>query len=391
MSDFLNARLPDGRRVTIQIENGHFSGFADAVPGGVAAPDARDLGDLLVLPALVDSHVHLDKTFLGLPWRPHQAGPSVKERIAAERDGRAALDLPVEARARVMLEQALSHGTTALRCHVDIDPDSKLDHLSQVMAARDAFSGRIDVQLVAFPQSGLCSAPGVHDLMDAALSDGAEIVGGIDPIGIDGDLDGHLDAIFGLAEKHNAGIDIHLHDPGHRGALELRDIAARTLASGLGGRVMVSHAFALSTVDDRTLDLTLAELAEAGVAIMTAVPGPIPMLPVARIREAGVVICAGSDNVRDAWSPFGNADMLERAMLVAYRCGFRTDEGLAIALDLATGAAAQAIGLGMWGLEIGAPADFVAVDAETVAEAVVNRPPRSYVVKGGLVVAGTQS
>ena len=103
MSDFLNARLPDGRRVTIKIENGHFSGFADAVPGGVAAPDARDLSDLLVLPALVDSHVHLDKTFLGLPWRPHQAGPSVMERIAAERDGRAALDLPVEARARVML------------------------------------------------------------------------------------------------------------------------------------------------------------------------------------------------------------------------------------------------------------------------------------------------
>jgi cytosine deaminase len=391
MSEFLNARLSDGRSVTITTESGHFAAFTESLPGAAVAPDARDLGDLLVLPALVDSHVHLDKTFLGLPWRPHQAGPSVKERILAERRGRAALELSVEDRALTMLEQALGHGTTALRCHVDIDPDSQLDHLNQVMAAREAFSGRVDVQLVAFPQSGLCITPGVRELMDAALSDGAEIVGGIDPIGIDEDLDGHLDAIFGLAEKHDAAIDIHLHDPGHQGALELRDIAARTLASGLGGRVMVSHAFALATVDDQTLALTLNTLAEAGVAIMTSAPGTGTMLPVARIRDAGVVICAGSDNVRDAWSPFGNADMLERAMLVAYRCGFRTDAGLAVALDMATETAAQAIGLGMWGLEIGAPADFIAVDAETVAEAVVNRPPRALVVKGGRVVAGTQA
>ena len=35
---------------------------------------------------------------------------------------------------------------------------------------------------------------------------------------------------------------------------------------------------------------------------------------------------SGSDGVRDAWTPFGNADMLERAMLLAYRSGFRTDD-----------------------------------------------------------------
>jgi cytosine deaminase len=387
MTIFKNARLPSGETVDIHCRDGRFHDFAVPSLDDPKREAATDLGGLLVLPGLIDAHVHLDKTFLGLPWQPHRAGSTVKQRIEAERAGRAGLALSVEDRAQVMLAQALGHGTTVLRCHVDIDPDSKLDHLHQVMAAREAFSGRVDVQLVAFPQSGIRIEPGVLDLLDAAMADGAEIVGGLDPIGIDGDLDGHLDAVFGLADKHGAGIDIHLHDPGHQGALELRDIAARTKAAGLGGRVMVSHAFALATIDDKTLGITLDALAEAGVAIMTSAPGSSPMPPIDRIREAGVVICAGSDNVRDAWAPFGNADMLERAMLTAYRSNFRSDEGLAVALDLASGAAAKALGLSGWGLEIGAPATFVTVDAETLAEAVVERPPRSIVVKNGAAVS----
>ena len=58
---------------------------------------------------------------------------------------------------------------------------------------------------------------------------------------------------------------------------------------------------------------------------MTTAPGDRPTPPVRRLREAGVAVGAGSDGVRDAWTPFGNADMLERAMLIAYRNGFRTD------------------------------------------------------------------
>ncbi len=379
---FRNARLPDGRTVDIAIADGLFSAFE-----APSRSDAEDLGGKLVLPGLIDGHIHLDKTFLGLPWRPHRAGPTVVDRIAAEKTGRADLSLPVEQRARNFLARELAMGTVALRSHVDIDPDSRLDHLHQVMAAREAFADRVDVQLVAFPQSGVLTAPGVADLLDAALAEGAELIGGLDPAGIDGDMDSHLDLIFALAGKHGVGVDIHLHDPGHRGALELRAIADRTAALGMHGRVTVSHAFALATVDDRTLALTMADLARADVAILTSAPGTGNLIPVEALREAGVRVFAGSDNVRDAWSPFGNGDMLERAMLVAYRAGLRTDTGLARAFDLATGAAAQALGYGPYGLEVGARGDFVAVEAETLAEAVVNRPPRALVVKGGRVVA----
>ena len=391
---FRNGRLADDptRPVDIHVRDGRFAAFADPPaesrgnPGNGDRGD-EDLGGRLILPGLVDGHVHLDKTFLGLPWRPHRAGPTVPDRILSERAGRADLALSAEERARTFLSQAASYGTVALRSHVDIDPDSRLAHLHQVLAAREAFAGRVDIQTVAFPQSGIVTAPGVADLLDAALADGADLVGGLDPIGIDRDLDGHLDAVFGLAEKHGVGIDIHLHDPGPKGALQLRDIAGRTAALGLQGRVTVSHAFALATVDDRMLALTVDALATAGVSILTSAPGVGALIPVERLREAGVSVFAGSDNVRDAWSPFGNADMLERAMLVAYRAGLRTDDGLALALDLASRAGAERLGYGPFGLAVGARADFVVVDAETVAEAVVSRPPRSLVVKAGRPLA----
>src|ERR671911_141063 len=82
------------------------------------------------------------------------------------------------------------------------------------VALREEYRDRLTMQLVAFPQSGVLSAPGTVELLGAAIREGADLVGGLDPISFDGDLDGHLDAIFGVADHHGVGLDIHLHDPG---------------------------------------------------------------------------------------------------------------------------------------------------------------------------------
>ena len=189
-----------------------------------------------------------------------------------------------------------------------------------------------------------------------------------------------------MAEKHGVGLDIHLHDSGPLGCSELREIAARTKAAGLAGKVAVSHAFALGSVDDAELRRTAEALAKAGVAIMTNGPGPVPMPPVKRLRAAGVTVFAGSDNIRDAWSPYGNGDMLERAAVIGYRQGLNADEDLGVALDLATHAAAKVLGLEGYGLAEGCAADLVAVRAESVAEAVAAHPPRILVMKRGKIV-----
>lgn len=212
-------------------------------------------------------------------------------------------------------------------------------------------------------------------------------MGGLDPVGIDGDLDGHLDAIFGVAEKHGIGVDIHLHDGGESGIAQMLAIAQRSEAAGLQGKVAISHAFALGSVPTDSAARTADVLAKARIAIMSHGPGGATIPPLKLLKEHGVEVFGGSDNIRDAWSPFGNGDMLDRAMMIAYRANFRHDHELALAVEMVTDAGGRVLGLADYGLKAGGPADFVAVEAETPAEAVATRPRRKLVVKAGRVIA----
>jgi hypothetical protein len=55
------------------------------------------------------------------------------------------------------------------------------------MARREALADVVDINLVAFPQSGLLVRPGTVELLERALQLGAETVGGLDPCAIDRD------------------------------------------------------------------------------------------------------------------------------------------------------------------------------------------------------------
>jgi len=57
--------------------------------------------------------------------------------------------------------------------------------------------------------------------MEAALDEGASVIGRIDPANIDGDPKGHLGTIFDIANRKSAKIDIHLHEAGELGLFEL--------------------------------------------------------------------------------------------------------------------------------------------------------------------------
>jgi len=315
-----NARSAGGAPVELHIRDGRFVASAEAA-------ERFDAGGRLALPGLVEGHVHLDKTLIGLPFIPHIPGDSIAARIAAERQLRRSVPLSIEAQGGLLIERLSAYGTTALRSHVDIDAEAGLSGLEALLKLKARCARLVDMQIVAFPQSGVLSEPGVADLLDAAVRDGADLVGGLDPAGIDGDAAAHLDVIFAVAERRGAGVDIHLHDRGALGARELQMIAERTAALSLGGSVTVSHAFCLGELDDALFGETASALARAGVAIMTTAPGPVPAPPVKRLRAAGVRVFSGSDNIRDAWSPFGNGDLIERAGIVCDRQGFRADAG----------------------------------------------------------------
>jgi cytosine/creatinine deaminase len=364
-------------------------------PADVAFADGRGG---VVLPAFADAHTHLDSTCLGLPFRPHTAEPGLAGLIRNDRENWRSAGGSVGERATRTLGVVIASGATAVRSHAQVDTDAGLERLEGVLEARDAHAARADVEVVAFPQSGILADPGTADLLNAAVRAGADLVGGLDPSALDRDPVAHLDIVFAIAERHGVGVDIHLHEAGELGAFTMELIAERTVALGLHGAVTISHAFALGTVDrDRQAEL-IDVLAAADIAVTTVAPGRREPLPLEALRAGGVRVGLGQDGIRDYWSPYGNGDLLERAWQLAFVNGYRRDELVELCVDVASRGGRSILGRTKWsaepinedavtGLAPGSPADLVVVAADTVTAAVMDHPPRTLVIRGGQVIA----
>ena len=361
-------------------------GVIAAVGPDLAAPGAavEQGAQRLLLPAFVEGHTHLDKSLWGMGWWRNEVGPRLIDRIETERAERGRLGLDPARQGLRLAREFLLRGTTRIRTHADVDTEIGTAHSDALVALREKLRGTMELQVVAFPQSGLLIRPGTLELLERALRNGADILGGLDPSGIDRDPVGHLDAIFALATKCGVPLDIHLHEPGELGAFALDLIIERTRASGMQGKVVVSHAFCLGEVP--RAPALCAALAEAGIAIATTAPPSRPVPSVKMVRQAGGQIFAGNDGIRDTWTPYNMPDMLQRAMLVGLKNEFRRDDEIDVAFAMVTSAAAEACGFADYGLVVGARADLVLLQAETVAEAVVATPPTRTVIAQGRVV-----
>ncbi len=393
------ARLPDSPLVDVLVRAGRIASLEPAVDGTDPFGDtpAYDGGGGLLLPAFADVHAHLDSTRLGLPFRPHTAEPGLLGLIENDRRNWRG-DGSVAERAIRTLGATVAAGTVRVRSHAQVDADAGLERVEGVLAARAAFEDRCDVQVVAFPQSGIIRDPPTADLLGAAVDAGADLVGGIDPCAFDRDPVAHLDIVFGLAERKQVGVDLHLHEVGELGAFTIELIAERTRALGMEGNVTVSHAFALSSVDPARQATLIEVLADCDIGVTTVAPGNREPLPIDALRAAGVRVGLGQDGIRDYWSPYGNGDMLERAWQLAFRSGVRRDDAIEDCVDVAVRGGRAIFERRPWsidamvddtstGLGVGASADLVVVPADTVAAAVMDHPPRSVVLFGGRLVA----
>ncbi|MEZ4573290.1 MAG: amidohydrolase, partial [Thermomicrobiales bacterium] len=312
----------------------------------------------------------------------------LSDKIDNERRMRVERNIDFHQQSSRQARRSIAAGTTHIRTFVDIDTDVGLKCFEGVLQTREDLQDALDIQIVAFPQSGMLIRPGTVELMEEAMRSGAEVVGGLDPSTIDRDPKGHLDTIFDMAERYDADIDIHLHEPGDLGAFSVELIAERTKALGWQGRVVISHALCLGGIDESYLDQLIELLLEHDIAVMSHGPSGLRPVPaVKRLYEAGVRMCTGNDGIRDSWGPLNMPDMLLRSFLIAYRNNLRRDDEIEMVIDIATHSSAQVIGSEGYGLEPDCSADFVLVDGETHVEAVIERPDRWLVVKRGRIVA----
>ncbi|MEU3479920.1 amidohydrolase family protein [Streptomyces sp. NPDC033753] len=345
-------------------------------------------GGRIALPSLVDAHIHPDKTTWGGSWVSRRPASSIADYVAQDVELFKAQRRPVAERAYGLMSHAVARGTRAMRAHADVAPAYGLAGVEGVAEARRRLRHALDVQIVAFPQHGVIRTPGTAALLERAAREGTiDMIGGIDPIGFDQALDAQLDLVFGIADRHGVGVDIHLHDRGEKGIKAMRGIIDRTRALSLAGKVTVSHVFCLPGLSDSELGSLAADLGAQDIALTTVAPSDSLVLPIARLREHGVRVGLGSDGVRDSWSPFGNADMLHRAQLLGWVTDVRLDEELSDCYRVAAHGGADVMGLAHADLTPGAPADFVLVRGECLPQVVVDMPQRDMVVHGGAVVA----
>ncbi len=409
----------DSTPADLLLRNAHIDDAAPlvdiAVTGGVITaigPDLActaeqeiDCAARVVIPGLIESHVHLDKALLD---RERSGDGTLAQAIAVtaelKRDFTAAA---IRDRARRVLEQAITHGTTMIRAHPDVDPIVGLLGVDTLLELRAEFRGRIDLQIVAFPQEGILRAPGTLGLLRQALNTGAEVIGGCtyneDSVA---QCRRHIDLVFDLAAEFGVPVDLHADfaddtaDPRFALADYIADVTERT---GMGGRVTMGHATSLAARPPADRHRVLRRLAEAGVAVV-----PLPatdmflggrtdtanirrgIAPVRELWAAGVRSAFSSNNIRNAFTPYGNADLLDIGLFLAQTSHLAGPEDLTRVLGMATYEAAAVIGIGdRYGLRVGADADLVVLSTYRVADALLDRPDRCYVIKAGRVVAQT--
>ncbi len=385
----LNGRIDGADASDIVISDGTIAEISPAGSGAAQPGDETiDLGGQLVLPGFVDGHSHGDKSLWGEPWVRRESVDITMDQMFA--DTLQQWSLPqssIKDRARRFLEKSIAAGSTTIRAYADVAPEIGLDGVNAMLELKEELADLADIRVVAFPQLGILRHPGTEEVLEQALKEGADAVGGLDPAGVDHDALKVLDIVFGLAEKYQVAADFHAHEAGELGIWLVDRIAERTRALGMAGKVSMCDVFALAEPTPPQFAHLSSTFADAGIAFSIGVHGLLPIPDVKGLHEAGVAMCLGSDSARSLWSPWGDGDILSRAMMMSYKSYWRTDDDLEFAAKLATSLGRRALGLDPVGVEVGAPADIVVLPGEVVAEVVVQPVPRSLVLKRGVVIA----
>lgn len=396
--DLVDLSLADGLITRIELATG-------APPDD--GEDGLDLEGRLVLPGFVETHLHLDKAHLD-SLEPNPDGTlagaiAVTGRLKADFDHEGMAE-----RARRVLDAAVANGTTLIRAHPDVDPIVGTLGVEVLAELRREYAGRIDVQIVAFPQEGIEQAPGTLDLMRRAIELGADVVGGCTYNEADvAACERHVLAAFDLAAEHDLPLDLHADfadDVSDERYAMASFIARTTLDRGLEGRVALGHMTSLGSLAGHDREVLLKELAAARVAVVLLPHTDVHLggradsadvrrglAPLRALWEADVPTGFSSNNVRNAFTPYGNADMLETGLFLAQTAHLGSPDDLRRVVEMATEGGAAVAGIdATYGLRVGAAADLVVLDAPDAVSALLDRAPRRYVFKAGRLVAESQ-
>ena len=392
-----DGRLPDGRRVDILITEGLISGVAESGSAPIDGVEVDNLSGWLVLPAMAEPHAHLDGA-LTAEMVPNHRGDltgAIEAGIAAARAGVITYEGIVK-RAIRAIELLMVRGVTAVRSHVGVGAGVGATSVLAVQEARSHFEGLIDIQLVALTHSPMTGVDGVGNraALVEAVEAGVDLVGGSPHLDPDGP--GLIKNAIAVATDAGIGIDLHVDEMLDPSVLTLRDLARQVQDSGFGHGVAASHCVTLGMQTPEVQAEVAREVAAAGISVFplpqtnlflqgrdhpTATPRGLTAIRA--LRDAGVLVAAGADNVQDPFNLVGRSDPLETAALMVMAGHQLPDD----AYRMVSNDVREGIGMPRLSVEAGSPADLLVIDAASPREAIAAAPMSRRVYRRGVLVA----
>ena len=391
-----NARVRRGEKgavVIIGVKDGKITAIAKEL--SQQARETLDAGGGLVTESFVNGHLHLCKVYtLEMAGQAalgeyHQGGMGgAMTAIERAADFKAAYDkswiLPNVRRA---CDLALHYGNTHIRAFADVDSKARLEGIKALLEARAEYSGRVELQVVAFPQDGVVREKGAAEYVEEALKLGADVVGGIPWIEFSkGDEQRHIDEMFGLAKKYGKNLSMLLDDVGDPGECTLEMYALKAIELGWNGRVTAQHCRAMALYEENYFRKITALMRKANIGLV-ADPHTGPLH--ARVRDlaaAGINVALGQDDIADAYYPYGRCNMLEIAFLASHLMWMTSFQDMELLYDMITTSAARVLGIQGHVLEPGGNADLVVLKAQDVYHAIWEHEAPVYVIRNGVVV-----
>jgi cytosine deaminase len=309
-------------RIGATIEIMGESGSIPVEPGEVTCD-----GGLLTPPS-AEPHVHLDAALLGVR-APNRSG-TLREGIAnwaALRDQLTTAD--VAERAGHVLGWYEAHGTLRVRTHVDT---GSLTAVEALIGVREAWRGRVEVQIVAFPQEGILRAKGRRERWEEAVRLGVDAVGAIPHFECTTEEGWQsVRLAFDLAERHDLRLDFHCDETDDPGSRNLEVVCAETLDRGFGGRVVAGHCTALHSYSNPYAAKVCELVALSGVQVVAnpldnvVLQGRYDNYPrrrgitrVDHLWAAGATVGIGHDSVMDPWYRLGTANLVDAAYMLVH-------------------------------------------------------------------------
>jgi cytosine deaminase len=354
-----------------------------------------DAKGCLVTESFVNGHLHLDKVYT-----LKMAGEDALKSYNGEGMGGAMTGIEQAANFKAAYDEswilpnvrkacdlALKYGNTHIRAFADVDSKARLEGVKALLKAREEYKGRVELQVVAFPQDGVAREPGAKELVKQALDLGADVVGGIPWIEFTReDEQDHVDAMCAYAKEYNKPISMLLDDVGDGEERTLEMLCKRSIAMGWQGRVTAQHCRAMELYPENYFRKLTSLLKQAGVGIVSD-PHTGPLA--ARVKDllaAGVPVALGQDDIQDAYYPFGENNMLQIAFLASHLLRMLTFDDMELLYDMITTTAAKVLGMENHALQVGGNADLVVLDAPDVYEAIWYHRAPVYVIKDGVDV-----